>query len=265
MTTDTRQIPDPADGGGERAACRPTPGGHRHGHQGHQGDQGHEGHGHRHSGADGAGSPSTEEWWDDRYGEKERIWSGNPNAALVREAADLPPGRALDLGCGEGADAVWLARQGWQVTAVDISRVALDRAAEHAEEAGVADLIDFRRTDLATGFPEGAYDLVSAQFLHSAVELPREAILRRAAEAVAPGGVLLVVGHSGPPSWLDGTDEGHAHDSLPTPAEVHEALRLPAGAWELLRSAEHVQPMTGPDGLPATRTDNTLMLRRIPA
>ncbi|MEV7177534.1 FAD-dependent oxidoreductase [Kitasatospora sp. NPDC093679] len=257
--------------------------------------------------ADAAGPPEGGDvaaFWDTRYGERERIWSGRPNGALVREVSGERPGRALDLGCGEGADAVWLAAQGWRVTAVDISEVALGRAAEHAREAGLADLIEFRRADLAAAFPEGSWDLVCAQYLHSDVELPRDAILRRAAEAVAPGGTLLVVGHAGAPSWQQepGADghpgNGHRHDhpqhgdaqhghaqhghadgehrlghggsecrnhaGLPTPAEVHAALELPEGEWELLTSEEFLQPMTGPDGRPATRPDNTLKLRRLP-
>lgn len=148
------------------------------------------------------------EMWDDRYRESDRIWSGNPNVVLVREVEGLTPGRALDLGCGEGADAVWLARWGWKVTATDISRVALERAAVHAAEADVADRIDWQWHDLGASFPEGEYDLVSAQFLHSMGDLPRERILRRAALAVAPGGVLLVVGHAGLP-LLGSRPPGH--------------------------------------------------------
>lgn len=121
-----------------------------------------------------------EEFWDARYAESDRIWSGRPNAALVREASDLAPGRALDLGCGEGADALWLAERGWEVTAVDISRVALDRAAGHAAATTVADRITWQHCDLGTAFPAGTFDLVTAQFLHSHSDMPREDILRKA-------------------------------------------------------------------------------------
>ncbi|NLU72943.1 class I SAM-dependent methyltransferase [Streptomyces sp. HNM0575] len=228
--------------------------------------------------------------WDEWYAERDRIWSGRPNDVLVRETEGLRPGRALDLGCGEGADAVWLAGQGWRVTAADISCVALDRAAEHAVEAGVVDRIDWQRHDLGVSFPEGAFDLVSAQFLHSYGDLPREEILRRAADAVAPGGTLLIEGHSGPAPWDDdqghgqgqdgddrhgqngdhghghGHSNGHAsgHDELhlPSPDEVVAALRLPEGEWEVLLSEEHRRTQTGPDGTPAIRTDNTVKLRR---
>ncbi|MER5893552.1 class I SAM-dependent methyltransferase [Streptomyces sp. NPDC001876] len=198
------------------------------------------------------------ELWDDRYRESDRIWSGNPNAALVREVEGLKPGRVLDLGCGEGADAVWLARWGWTVTATDISRVALERAAGHAADAGVADRIDWQWHDLGASFPEGEFDLVSAQFLHSMGDLPRERILRQAASAVAPGGVLLIVGHAGFPSW----EHDHPDVELPTTDEVLASLELPDGEWEVLVSAEHERIQNDPDGNPTTRTDNALKVRR---
>ncbi|TXS38354.1 SAM-dependent methyltransferase [Streptomyces sp. OR43] len=209
-----------------------------------------------HDSTDAAASDA--ELWDERYRESHRIWSGNPNTALVREVEGLKPGRALDLGCGEGADAVWLARLGWRVTATDISRVALDRAAEHGAEAGVEDRIDWQFHDLGVSFPDGEYDLVSAQFLHSMGDLPREQILRRAAAAVAPGGVLLIVGHAGFPPW----EHDHADMELPTTDEVLAALELPEGAWDVLLSAEHERVQHGPDGTPVTRTDNALKVRR---
>lgn len=198
------------------------------------------------------------ELWDDRYRESDRIWSGNPNVALVREVEGLTPGRALDLGCGEGADAVWLARRGWTVTATDISRVALGRAVGHAAEAGVADRIDWQWHDLGASFLDGEYDLVSAQFLHSMGDLPREEILRRAAAAVAPGGVLLIVGHAGFPTW----EHDHPDVELPTTDEVLASLELPEGDWEVLLSEEHERIQDDPEGNPTTRTDNALKVRR---
>ncbi|MCX4693434.1 cyclopropane-fatty-acyl-phospholipid synthase family protein [Streptomyces sp. NBC_01408] len=201
-----------------------------------------------------------QEFWDDRYRESDRIWSGNANAVLVREVRDLAPGRALDLGCGEGADAVWLARQGWQVTGTDISGVALGRAAEHAAEAGVADRVEWQRHDFAESFPEGEFDLVSACFLHSYGDFPRERILHTAARAVAPGGVLLIAGHAGGPSW---DPDKHAEIGFPTPDEVLAQLELPEGRWEVLLAEEHSQPMTAPDGSPGSRPDNALKVRRL--
>lgn len=201
-----------------------------------------------------------EEFWDARYAEHDHLWSGEPNTVLVEETTGADPGAALDLGCGEGADAIWLARRGWRVTATDISGVALERAAGHAAAAGVADRIDFQRRDLGASFPEGSYDLVSAHFLHSPEEgMPREEILRAAAAAVAPGGVLLVVGHAGPPPW---DPDAHPDVHLPTTDEVLASLNLPDDEWEVLRSGEHERVQTAPDGRVMTRRDNALKLRR---
>ena len=205
-------------------------------------------------------SESDAAFWDARYQESHRIWSGNPNAALVRETAGLAPGRALDLGSGEGGDAIWLAQQGWQVTATDISQVALDRAAEQAAAAGVVDRIDWQWHDLGASFPAGSFDLVSAQFLHSRGDtMPRERILRAAAAAVAPGGVLLIVGHSGTRHW---EHNHHPEMQLPTPDEVLTALGLPADQWETLVCEDYEATRPAPDGTTITHTDNTLKLRR---
>jgi SAM-dependent methyltransferase len=202
---------------------------------------------------------SDEEFWDARYAESSQIWSGKPNVILVREVADLTPGRALDLGSGEGGDAIWLASLGWQVTAADISGVALDRAAAHAKAAGVPDGIDWQRHDLGASFPEGVFELVSACFLHSQGDMPREKILRTAAAAVAPGGVLLIAGHAGWPSW---EQNPHPEMHFPTTQEVLDALDLPEGEWEVQVSEEYERDQIVPEGRLGARLDNVLKLRR---
>src|SRR5918994_591290 len=97
---------------------------------------------------EGRGDVEAERFWEDHYRRRERVWSGRPNAVLVDVAGSLQPGTALDLGCGEGGDAIWLAQQGWRVRAVDVSATALDRAAAEAATAGVVDRIDFHRPAL---------------------------------------------------------------------------------------------------------------------
>jgi SAM-dependent methyltransferase len=222
------------------------------------------GHGLGGQGGEEARPVSDAEYWDSRYRERHHIWSGRPNAALLRHTEGLVPGRALDLGCGEGADAIWLAGQGWHVVASDISQVALGRAREHARESGVADLVEFQRHDFAESFPSGAYDLVSAHFLHAPHDMPRDRILRDAAAAVAPGGILLIVGHAGVPPWAPASIRENPPE-LPTPREVYDGLALPADAWEVLVAEEYDEPVTDPEGRPAVRRDNTLKVRRRPA
>ncbi|MGL4178722.1 MAG: SAM-dependent methyltransferase [Dermatophilaceae bacterium] len=200
-------------------------------------------------------------FWEDFYAGREQVWTGRANPVLVEVVTPLAPGRALDLGCGEGGDAVWLAEQGWHVTAVDISPVALRRVIDHARAAGVADQITVRRHELGVTFPEGQYDLVSAQFLQAPAEvrLDRDAVLRRATGAVAPGGLLLVVEHGAMPPWAG---EHHAAHDFPTPQQTLAALALPADAWDLERSGAFEREASGPDGQRGMLVDNVIAARR---
>ncbi|WP_249643887.1 class I SAM-dependent methyltransferase [Nocardia sputi] len=206
-------------------------------------------------------TPTTVEYWETFYGERERVWSGQPNFLLVREIEGVTPGTALDLGCAEGADAIWLAERGWRVTAVDVSETALGRARAQAARQGLTSEIDWQRHDLAHTFPPGRFDLVTAQYLHSppAEDGERMRILRRAAEAVAPGGLLLIVGHAEWPSWVT---EPPAHVHFPTTAEVLAGLAPDPAEWQVevdeLAEREHA----GPEGQPGTRKDNILRIRR---
>ena len=198
----------------------------------------------------------VQQFWEDLYGEKPQVWSGRVNAVLEQRVTDLAPGRALDLGCGEGADALWLAERGWAVTAVDISDTALARARAEAARRGLT--VDWRRQDLADQVPAGPYDLVSAQFLQSPVTRPRAEVLRGAGRQLAPGGLLLVVGHAAAPPWAE-----HRPDPalMPSAAEVLRELDLGAG-WEVLEAAEVTRPVTAPDGHPAELLDSVVLVRR---
>jgi thioredoxin reductase/SAM-dependent methyltransferase len=137
---------------------------------------------------------SIQNSWDQRYASIEQVWSGQPNDALVSETAGLKPGQVLDVGCGEGADAVWLAEHGWDVTALDVSQVALERAARHAEQTRVpvrwvhAGLVEASRS-------LGTFDLVSAQY-PALWRTENHDAERALLAAVAPGGTLLVVHHA---------------------------------------------------------------------
>ena len=201
----------------------------------------------------------TQAHWEEHYGERERVWSGRVNLRLAEAAADLPPGRALDLGCGEGADAVWLAERGWDVVAVDISETALGRAAEAATSRGVADRIEFVQQDLSDSFPDGTFDLVSAQFLHSTVRLDRPRILSNAADAVRPDGLLLIVDHGSAPPWASKLD--HVHE-FPSAEEVVAAMDLSADEFDRVRIDEVEREVTRPDGQVVPWMDNVIVLRR---
>jgi len=131
--------------------------------------------------------------WDRRYAAVENLWATRPNRFLVAEARALPPGRALDLACGEGQNAIWLATLGWNVTGIDYSEVAIARARARAERDGVA--VDFASADLVEYEPEpGAYDLVLVLYLHIP-SAERGAVHAKASAAVAPGGTFLLLGH----------------------------------------------------------------------
>lgn len=197
--------------------------------------------------------------WEQRYAERPQIWSGRVNARLEEVVPQIDGDVVLDLGCGEGGDAIWFAEHGWEVVAVDVSSTALARAAEEADKRGVLSHIDFQQHDLTQSMPEGPFDLVSAQFFHSLVDMDRPAILRRAAATVAPGGTLLIVDHGGAPPWAP---EEVRHHVFPPADEVVDNLALDPGQWERVRVDSVARSATGPDGQQAELIDNVIQLRR---
>ena len=199
-------------------------------------------------------SSDTQDTWDQRYTSAERVWSGQPNGALVTETTGLPPGAALDVGCGEGADAVWLAEQGWDVTALDVSGVALERAARHAEQAQVA--VRWVHAGLVeAALP--AFDLVSAQYpalLQTDGHDAEAALLA----AVAPGGTLLVVHHQ-----IVDAEQFKAHGCDPadyvSPADVAALLD---DSWRI--EVNETRPRHVADGAGSHHThDVVLRARRV--
>jgi SAM-dependent methyltransferase len=179
--------------------------------------------------------------WDQRYSGPDLVWGAGPNRFVADEMAALPPGRAIDLGCGEGRNAIWLAGRGWRVTAVDFSAAGLARAGRLASERGVS--VAWVQADLLAWQPEpGGYGLVLIAYLHlPSAGLAR--VFRAAAAAVAPGGTLLVIGHD-----RDNIARGHGGpqdmDRLYTPALVTAEL----GGLGIRRAEQVPRTVRTPEG-----------------
>ncbi|MBB2893860.1 class I SAM-dependent methyltransferase [Flexivirga oryzae] len=195
--------------------------------------------------------------WEERYAGADSVWSGKPNPQLVAEASGLRPGTALDVGCGEGGDVIWLAQQGWQVTGADFAAGGLARAARHAEQAGVADRTQWWQVDVRQFDAGGrSYDLVTSHFLH----LPDGGMVDavgRLAGAVAPGGHLLVVGHSPAAHFAELSEAKRramflAADLVPG---------LPSG-FEVLVAEQRPRTVVR-DGVSIDIDDSTLLARRL--
>jgi cyclopropane fatty-acyl-phospholipid synthase-like methyltransferase len=194
---------------------------------------------HWQDGADGAGS-----------------MVGPPNPYLDREVSGLAPGAALDAGCGAGAEALWLASRGWEVTAADISTEALTRAAGCAAEAGLSDRVRWVEADLTSWQPERPYDLVMTHYAHPA--MPQLDFYGRIASWVAPGGTLLIVGHL--QSHAAGASHGHGHGhghgdygdgQPPAEATVTAAAveaRFDPAEWEVITAEERQRTLPGAGG-----------------
>jgi len=210
--------------------------------------------------AGGQNSPGDEAelFWEKQYGTR-RTWGERANPLLVETAESLSPGAALDLGCGAGGDTVWLARRGWQVTAVDISVTAVEGVRACALDLGVGSQVTAEQHDLARSFPGGDFDLVSAQYLQTPFPLDRSRLLRTAARALRPGGLLLIVDHGSAAPWSWNQDPD-AH--YPTPGEIAADLGLDPDQWPVLRAEMPRRRAIGPAGETATVTDNVLLIQR---
>ncbi|TQL68618.1 methyltransferase family protein [Nocardioides albertanoniae] len=197
------------------------------------------------------------EAWEERYAGEAKMWSGNPNPQLVAEASGMVPGTALDVGCGEGGDVVWLAQQGWTVTGADFSATGLESARRHAEDAGVAERTTWWQVDARTFDAEGRqFDLVTSHFLHTP-DGSMVDVAGRLATAVAPGGHLLIVGHA-PSEVFTQLSQSHrnamflAEELLPGLPEGFEALVVEQRPRSTVR-----------DGVQVDIDDSTLLARRL--
>jgi SAM-dependent methyltransferase len=188
--------------------------------------------------------------WDERYSGTEFEWTTRPNQFVATELAGLSPGRALDLAAGEGRNTVWLAERGWRVTAVDFSRVGLEKGRKLSAARGVDEAqVDWIVADLRDYEPErGTYDLALIAYLQVSPQV-RAAVLARAAAALAPGGTVFVVGHD-----LTNLTEGVGGPQDPDVLYTPEALRSELPGLRILR-AERVHRAVDRDGGPATAVD----------
>ncbi|MFG1867367.1 class I SAM-dependent methyltransferase [Micromonospora arborensis] len=197
------------------------------------------------------------DYWERHWHQPHRDAAGAgdtspPHPYLAQQTSSLVPGTALDAGCGTGAEAVWLATHGWQVTAVDIAPVALARAAGRATNNGVSERVRWVEADLTAWDPGTRFDLVTTHYAHPA--MPQLAFYDRISAWVAPGGTLLIVGHLHTP---DAAGHGHTPDAAghgdhpPREASVTLAditASLDSAAWEVITAEEHRRTVTGSGG-----------------
>ena len=201
-----------------------------------------------------------QEQWEARYAAVDRLWSGHPNDWLPEFAGSWEPGRALDLGCGEGADAVWLAERGWDVVGLDLSATAIARMEAEARGRGLEQrvrgvVLDVTHEDL----PAGPFDLVVAFYLHGGPEpgsLDLIDLLARGAGLVSPGGRLLTAVHCTNPPW-----HGH-HGRTYTPAELLAGLAGATEGWRVEAGRERWREVVGPDGEAGRLSDAVVCVRR---
>ncbi|MDO4888474.1 MAG: class I SAM-dependent methyltransferase [Actinomycetaceae bacterium] len=197
--------------------------------------------------------------WEERYSSVGRLWSGQPNEWLPPMAAGWSPGAALDIGCGEGADALWLAERGWQVTGIDLSATAVGRLRMEADRRGLGACVTALVQDGVAGLDRGTFDLVTSFYVHGGPDEGDRSLgelLADAAAHLAPGGRLLVVVHAANPPW-------RAHRARTyTAAEILEEIGPAVADWEVVAAEERWREATGPQGQAGRYADAILCLRR---
>lgn len=203
---------------------------------------------------------TPKDFWEERYAQSTARQRGKAGRILQDKIQGLTPQRVLELGCSNGDDSLWLAEQGWQVTAVDISEHAIQTAQRLAHEAGLADRIQFSARDLSLDFPEGQFELVCAMFFQSPYDdFPRIEILKTAAARIVAGGHLLIVTHATGLPWAKHGPKEHV---FPKAQEDWQDLAL-GDDWQLLELSVPARIATGPDGQQAEVKDNLIWARRL--
>ncbi len=205
-----------------------------------------------------------EKHWQEGQGGAGSMGENPANPYLDRELSALAPGTALDAGCGAGAETLWLASRGWEVTGADISAEALARAAQRAADAGLSDRVRWVEADLSSWSPEGSFDLVMTHYAHPTT--PQLEFYDRIASWVAPGGTLLIVGHL---HSADGAEHGHGHgDGAAPPVEASVTAasveaRLDPSMWEVVTAEERQRTLPGPGGRGRSLDDVIVRARRL--
>lgn len=194
------------------------------------------------------------EAWDDRYAAAELVWSGEPNQFVARECADLAPGRAVDLAAGEGRNAIWLARRGWEVTAVDFSRVALDKGRRLAHDVPVT----WEVADATTWHGDGEFDLAVLAYLQLPAE-QRRAAVRSAYAALRHGGTFLLVAHD-TTNLTEGTGGPQDATVLMTAEDI--LTDLDGLDPEVVRAERVARPVSAADGSVRNAYDTLVRVRR---
>lgn len=204
-------------------------------------------------------APKT--FWEERYASSLARSRGKAGQFLQQQIADIKPGRVLELGCSTGDDSLWLAEQGWQVTAVDLSEQAIQTAQRLAQEAKLAHQIQFLACDLSVDFPAGEFELVSALYFQSPYDsFPRIPILQAAATHIVSGGYLFIVTHATGPSWAKHFDTMPA---FPTAEGDWADLKLPESQWQLEKLSVESRVTKGPEGHECEVKDNVILARRL--
>lgn len=199
-------------------------------------------------------------FWEQRYAESAARSRGRAGKLLQEKIAGLAPGRVLELGCSTGDDSLWLAEQGWRVTAVDISEHAVQTAQRLAQEAGLAERIHFAAGDLAESFPAGQFELAIALYFQSPFDFPRAQILQTAAARIVAGGHILIVTHASGAPWAKLPKPDYV---FPTLASELADLALAEDAWHIETASVLTRVAKGPEGQEAEVQDNLIFARRL--